>query len=143
MKRRITEPPGGGSRWNIGEVAGSIFACGSGFAGSSTQISSSIASKPAEYPLTFRWDFLVAAGSLVLYAGILAFLVMVAAGRLRPGDIFKVYGRTGEPCERCGTPLEKIRVAGRGTWYCPSCQVPPGGRAQAASSSSRRPSRSS
>ncbi len=35
---------------------------------------------------------------------------------------FKVYGLTGEPCERCGTPIEKIRVAGRGTWYCPHCQ---------------------
>ena len=37
-------------------------------------------------------------------------------------DEFKVYGRGGEPCERCGTPIDKIRVAGRGTWYCPSCQ---------------------
>jgi formamidopyrimidine-DNA glycosylase len=36
---------------------------------------------------------------------------------------FKVYGRGGEPCDRCGTPIDKIRVAGRGTWYCPSCQV--------------------
>jgi len=36
---------------------------------------------------------------------------------------FKVYGRGGEPCERCGTPIDKIRVAGRGTWYCPQCQV--------------------
>jgi formamidopyrimidine-DNA glycosylase len=35
---------------------------------------------------------------------------------------FKVYGRGGEPCERCGTPIDKIRVAGRGTWYCPQCQ---------------------
>ncbi len=35
---------------------------------------------------------------------------------------FKVYGRGDEPCERCGTPIEKIRAAGRGTWYCPSCQ---------------------
>jgi formamidopyrimidine-DNA glycosylase len=35
---------------------------------------------------------------------------------------FKVYGREGEPCDRCGTPIEKIRAAGRGTWYCPSCQ---------------------
>ena len=35
---------------------------------------------------------------------------------------FKVYGRDGEPCERCGTPIDKIRVAGRGTWYCPRCQ---------------------
>jgi formamidopyrimidine-DNA glycosylase len=37
---------------------------------------------------------------------------------------FKVYGRGGEPCERCGTPIDKIRVAGRGTWYCSSCQTP-------------------
>ena len=35
---------------------------------------------------------------------------------------FKVYGRLGEPCDRCGTPIEKARVAGRGTWYCPACQ---------------------
>jgi len=35
---------------------------------------------------------------------------------------FKVYGREGEPCDRCGTPIEKIRTAGRGTWYCPGCQ---------------------
>ena len=37
-------------------------------------------------------------------------------------DEFKVYGREGEPCDRCGTPIEKIRAAGRGTWYCPNCQ---------------------
>jgi formamidopyrimidine-DNA glycosylase len=35
---------------------------------------------------------------------------------------FNVYGRAGEPCPRCGTPIEKIRAAGRGTWYCPTCQ---------------------
>ena len=38
---------------------------------------------------------------------------------------FKVYGRDDEPCDRCGTPIEKIRAAGRGTWYCPSCQRRP------------------
>ena len=43
-------------------------------------------------------------------------------GRMQ--EEFKVYGREGEPCERCGTPIEKIRAAGRGTWYCPSCQQP-------------------
>jgi formamidopyrimidine-DNA glycosylase len=35
---------------------------------------------------------------------------------------FKVYGRGGEPCERCGTPIERSVVAGRGTWICPACQ---------------------
>jgi formamidopyrimidine-DNA glycosylase len=37
---------------------------------------------------------------------------------------FKVYGRDDEPCPRCGTPIERTRLAGRGTWYCPTCQVP-------------------
>ena len=37
-------------------------------------------------------------------------------------DEFRVYGRTDEPCDRCGTVLAKTRVAGRGTWFCPSCQ---------------------
>ena len=35
---------------------------------------------------------------------------------------FKVYGRTDRPCDRCGTPIEKTRAGGRGTWYCPHCQ---------------------
>ena len=35
---------------------------------------------------------------------------------------FFVYGRTGEPCKVCGTPIEKIRVAQRGTHFCPICQ---------------------
>ena len=43
-----------------------------------------------------------------------------ASGRMQ--HEFKVYGRAGEPCDRCGTPIEKIRAAGRGTWYCPHCQ---------------------
>ena len=36
---------------------------------------------------------------------------------------FRVYGRTGEACDRCGVPIEKTRAGGRGTWFCPSCQV--------------------
>lgn len=32
------------------------------------------------------------------------------------------YGRNGEECKRCGTPLEKTTVGGRGTHYCPQCQ---------------------
>jgi formamidopyrimidine-DNA glycosylase len=57
-------------------------------------------------------------------------------------DRFKVYGRAGEPCARCGTPIDKIRVAGRGTWYCPQCQVYRAGAGTSASNSSSRPSRS-
>ncbi|WP_125765823.1 bifunctional DNA-formamidopyrimidine glycosylase/DNA-(apurinic or apyrimidinic site) lyase [Levilactobacillus mulengensis] len=36
-----------------------------------------------------------------------------------------VYGREGEPCERCGTEIVKIKVAQRGTHYCPHCQPVP------------------
>jgi len=32
------------------------------------------------------------------------------------------YGREGEPCARCGTPIRKIVVGQRGTHYCPKCQ---------------------
>ncbi len=35
---------------------------------------------------------------------------------------FRVYGRAGQPCPRCGAPIEKTRAGGRGTWYCPHCQ---------------------
>jgi formamidopyrimidine-DNA glycosylase len=54
--------------------------------------------------------------------------------RGRAQERFRVYGREGEPCPRCGTPIDKIRSGGRGTWYCPQCQ--------AASRSASRPSRS-
>jgi formamidopyrimidine-DNA glycosylase len=38
-------------------------------------------------------------------------------------SFFKVYNRTGQPCpEGCGGVVEKIKVAGRGTHICPSCQ---------------------
>jgi formamidopyrimidine-DNA glycosylase len=40
-------------------------------------------------------------------------------------DELRVYGRGDEPCRRCGTPIAKTRVAGRGTWYCPTCQPEP------------------
>lgn len=33
-----------------------------------------------------------------------------------------VYGRDGQSCRICGTPLEKIKVGGRGTRFCPHCQ---------------------
>ena len=32
------------------------------------------------------------------------------------------YGRAGLPCPRCGTPLRRMLLGGRGTTYCPRCQ---------------------
>jgi formamidopyrimidine-DNA glycosylase len=34
----------------------------------------------------------------------------------------KVFRRNGQPCLRCGTIIEKSKVAGRGTHVCPKCQ---------------------
>jgi formamidopyrimidine-DNA glycosylase len=33
-----------------------------------------------------------------------------------------VFRRDGQPCPRCGAIIEKTRVAGRGTHFCPKCQ---------------------
>ena len=37
-----------------------------------------------------------------------------------------VHGRYGEPCPRCGGPVQRIRYADNETNYCPACQT--GGR---------------
>lgn len=37
-------------------------------------------------------------------------------------DEFLTYGRTGEPCNKCGTKLKRIVVGGRGSWICEKCQ---------------------
>ncbi|WP_371381624.1 bifunctional DNA-formamidopyrimidine glycosylase/DNA-(apurinic or apyrimidinic site) lyase [Sporomusa aerivorans] len=34
----------------------------------------------------------------------------------------QVYGRTNQPCQRCGAIIARKEVAGRGTHYCPNCQ---------------------
>lgn len=34
----------------------------------------------------------------------------------------QVFGKQGTPCPRCGMSIEKTRVAGRGTHFCPGCQ---------------------
>ncbi|GBF11791.1 DNA-formamidopyrimidine glycosylase [Tepidibacillus sp. HK-1] len=43
-------------------------------------------------------------------------------GRGSMQDHLIVYGRTGQPCYQCGTLIEKIKVGGRGTHFCPNCQ---------------------
>ncbi len=51
-----------------------------------------IVAKSTAYQNPFNWDFLAAAGSLVLYASIVAFLLMLIMGRRV--NFFVVYGRT-------------------------------------------------
>ena len=33
-----------------------------------------------------------------------------------------VYGRTGEPCRVCGTSIQRLKLAGRSSHFCPKCQ---------------------
>ena len=39
------------------------------------------------------------------------------------GDAALVYGRKEQPCRVCGTPIEKIKLAGRSSHFCPNCQL--------------------
>ena len=52
--------------------------------------------------------------------------MQITTGDNRPGRRHWVYGRKGEPCRRCGTPIaKKDEVVGtreRVTYWCPSCQ---------------------
>jgi formamidopyrimidine-DNA glycosylase len=43
----------------------------------------------------------------------------------QPGNFrrkLRVYQRDGEPCSRCGTSIERVKVAGRSSHFCPACQ---------------------
>ncbi|WP_193610310.1 bifunctional DNA-formamidopyrimidine glycosylase/DNA-(apurinic or apyrimidinic site) lyase [Nocardioides lijunqiniae] len=42
------------------------------------------------------------------------------------------YGREGEPCERCGTPIRRIAFMNRSSYFCPACQPAPRRRRQVA-----------
>lgn len=36
---------------------------------------------------------------------------------------FKIYDREGKKCQRCGKKIQKIKLGGRGTYFCPECQI--------------------
>ncbi|AKG23157.1 DNA-formamidopyrimidine glycosylase [Calothrix sp. 336/3] len=38
------------------------------------------------------------------------------------GGVAWVYNRTGEPCRVCHTPIQRIKLAGRSSHFCPQCQ---------------------
>lgn len=55
-------------------------------------------------------------------------IVNYVDGQGRPGEFqlrLNVYGRAGEPCPSCATPIARTRVANRGTYFCPRCQPRP------------------
>ena len=40
----------------------------------------------------------------------------------------RAYGREGKPCHRCRTPIRRVIVAGRSSYFCPKCQPAPRNR---------------
>ncbi|OGI49188.1 MAG: DNA-formamidopyrimidine glycosylase [Candidatus Muproteobacteria bacterium RBG_16_65_34] len=47
-------------------------------------------------------------------------------GRGEPGYFqlkLRVYGRTGEPCPACKTPIRTVRLGQRTAFFCPKCQL--------------------
>jgi formamidopyrimidine-DNA glycosylase len=44
----------------------------------------------------------------------------------------RAYGREGKGCYRCGTPIRRIIVAGRSSYFCPKCQRAPRGHRRTA-----------
>jgi formamidopyrimidine-DNA glycosylase len=75
-----------------------------------------------------RWEAVAAAVRGVLEDAIAqggTTLTDFADGAGNPGYFqvsLAVYDRAGEPCPRCGTPVRRAVLAGRGTYYCPRCQ---------------------
>ena len=59
---------------------------------------------------------------------VLAFAVREGVAEILNGrasvtrDFPRVHGRKGRPCPTCSTPIVKMQFAGRGTYYCPTCQ---------------------
>jgi endonuclease-8 len=47
----------------------------------------------------------------------------IITGNTRRGQQFWVYGRSGEPCRRCGTPIMRDDGGDRIRYWCPSCQA--------------------
>lgn len=48
--------------------------------------------------------------------------VNALGGRGKYQNFFLVYKKDGENCSRCGKSIEKIKLGGRGTFFCPTCQ---------------------
>jgi endonuclease-8 len=60
-----------------------------------------------------------ASGQIVTYTGLRR-----TTNRADPGERLWVYGRSGRPCRRCGTPIayRKVGPDARGLYFCPGCQ---------------------
>jgi formamidopyrimidine-DNA glycosylase len=62
-------------------------------------------------PDYLEWAIQAQAGPEILYLA-----------ERRDANPFTIYGRQGQPCPRCGTPLARTVLGGRSTFHCPACQ---------------------
>ena len=72
-----------------------------------------------------EWDRLAVSIQVQLRTAIAEFdgldeVLYVSEGNSDSG--FSVYGRLGEPCPKCTTPIVREVRGQRGTWWCPTCQ---------------------
>jgi len=54
--------------------------------------------------------------------GLFYYGTAATAAEETPVERFRVYDRRGQPCIRCGRPIERIVQAARSTFFCPNCQ---------------------
>lgn len=47
---------------------------------------------------------------------------LIYLGEKGAENVFTIYRREGTPCPQCATPIVRTVTAGRGTYYCPTCQ---------------------
>jgi formamidopyrimidine-DNA glycosylase len=47
---------------------------------------------------------------------------LIYLGEKGAENVFTIYRREGSPCPKCGSPIARMKVAGRGTYFCPGCQ---------------------
>jgi|SRR5690554_1722113 len=86
-------------------------------------------SKPANSVTEGEWDRLYQAVCIVLEEGIKYRGTTrrdYVDGRGQPGgyqDRLRVYGRKGGVCLNCGEKIKYARIAGRGSHFCPKCQL--------------------
>jgi formamidopyrimidine-DNA glycosylase len=89
-----------------------LFRCGIHPARPACALSSAeLTALAAEIPVYLNWAIEAQSRRPLIYMG-----------ERGAENVFAVYRRAGEPCPRCGTPLAREVVAGRGTYLCPSCQ---------------------
>ncbi|MDI9570561.1 MAG: DNA-formamidopyrimidine glycosylase family protein [Pseudomonadota bacterium] len=77
---------------------------------------------------TIEWERIAAAAARILREAVYCRGTSISDWRDlfgRPGEYqrrLRVYGREGKTCYRCPARIERRKLGGRGTYYCPGCQ---------------------